>query len=164
MGGLGSGRRSDREPRRLVERSFVLDVRQVLDAGLVPGTEKEISLWAPLILWPVHALVLIRRVDGFVATMWFDIPVGGGLVHLRVDVPERGSHRRIYLRCPRPDHPADTRALVAKLYWPVGDPGGFGCRRCHRLAYQSQRTRRGESQWMRRVRIAAAQSVAVEQR
>jgi len=25
--------------------------------------------------------------------------------------------------------------LVAKLYWPVGDPGGFACRACHKLVY-----------------------------
>lgn len=157
MGGLGSGRVLGREPRRLVERSFVLDIGQVLTTGLVPGTEGEITLWATLIVWPVHALFLIRSVEGPVATMWFDPPVGGGPIHLPIDVPARGSHRRRTFVCPRPDHAAGTPALVAKLYWPVGEPGGFACRACHKLAYRSSQTRRDEPQWMRRLTIEAAQ-------
>jgi hypothetical protein len=83
---------------------------------------------APLIAWPVQVTFLIRRVDGYVATVWFDRPVSGGLVHILIDVPPPGSLRRRHFVCPRPDHAAGTPTLVAKLYWPVGDPGGFACR------------------------------------
>jgi hypothetical protein len=156
MGGLGSGRQLGREPRRLVERAFALDIKQVLTTRLLPGTQGEIDLWAPLIAWPVHALFLIRSVESIVVTIWFDRPIGDRLLHLPIDVPPAGSQRRRYFVCPRLDHAADAPALVAKLYWPVNDPGGFACRRCHKLTYRSQQTRREEPQWMRRLRIAAA--------
>jgi len=138
-----------------VERSFVLDVRHVLEAGIAPGTQGDLTLRATLVAWPIRARFLVRRVEELVVTLWFDHPVGGGPIHLPIDMPARGSHRRCTFVCPRPDHAADTPALVAKLYWPVGEPGGFACRRCHRLAYQSQQTRRGEPQWLRGVRVAA---------
>ena len=157
MGGLGSGRRSDREPRRLVESCFILDVREILATRLKPGTYREFQITAPLIAWPVHALLLVRSVEGPVATIWFDPLVGGGLAHLAVEVPPRGSSRPRYLRCPRPNHPVDQPRLAAKLYWPVGDPGGFACRGCHRLTYRSQRERRERPLWLRRRIIEAAQ-------
>ena len=157
MGGLGSGRRLGHEPRRLVERSFALDIREVLPAGSTPGRRGDLTLWAALILWPVRATYLVRDAGELVVTLDWDCPFGGSFVHLPVHVPARGSHRSKHFRCPRPDHPANAPALATKLYWPVGDPGGFACRRCHRLAYASQQTRSGEPRWMRRVMSEAAQ-------
>jgi hypothetical protein len=157
MGGLGSGHHHlGSTRRRVVERAFALDIGQVLATRLVPGTRGEFILWAPLIAWPVHLMFLIRHVDSFVVTIWFYRPVSGGLVHIPIDVAPAGSHRRRYFVCPRPDHATSAPVLVAKLYWPVNDPGGFACRRCHKLTYRSQQTRREEPEWMRRVRIAAA--------
>jgi len=160
MGGLGSGRRLGQEPRRLVERSFALDIREVLPAGSTPGRRGDLTLWAALILWPVRASYLVREAGELVVTLDWDSPFGGGLVHLPVHVPVRGSHRGRHFRCPRPDHPANASALATKLYWPVGDRGGFACRRCHRLAYASQQIRRGEPQWWRRLRMEAESDAA----
>ena len=157
MGGLGSGHHLGHEPRRLVERSFVLDVREVLAWGLVPGTQGDLTLRAPLIAWPLHAQFLVRRLEGPVVTIWFDREIGNGVAHIPIDEPPRGSHRRPLFVCPRPRHPADTPACALRLYWPFGDRAGFACRACHKLAYGSQQTRREEPQWMRRVRTAAAE-------
>lgn len=162
MGGLGSGRRDGREPRRIVERAFALDIEQVLGTGLVAGAQAEITLWAPLIAWPVDVRFLIRRVDGYIATVWFDRPVTGGLVHLSIDVPARGSHRRRRFMCPGPDHAASAPVLVSKLYWPVGDPTGLACRTCHKLAYRSTRGPGETPVWLRRLRIAAGLSAEPE--
>ncbi len=156
MGGVGSGRRSDREPRRLVERAFVLDIIDVTGGPLRPGRSGDLTLWAPLVVWPVYARFLIRRVDSIVATVWFDLPIGGAVAHLAIDGPVRGSHRR-YFVCPRPNHPARVSPRAARLYWPVLDPSGFACRSCHNLAYRSQQARREEPRWMSRLRLAAGQ-------
>jgi hypothetical protein len=51
--------RFDKEPRRLVERSFALAIEEVLATRLIPGTWREIELRAPQILWRVHAVLLI---------------------------------------------------------------------------------------------------------
>src|SRR5450759_4355259 len=116
MGGVGSGRKLDGEPRRLVERCFVLDVERVLEAGREPGTLSDIEIWAPLIVWPVKAIVLI-------------------------EITEKESHRRAYFLCPGQDHRRPERRFT-KLYWPVGDSRGFACRDCHRLAYWTSQSRR----------------------
>jgi hypothetical protein len=91
MGGLGSGRQLGREPRRVVERAFALDIKQVITTRLVPGTQGEVDLWAPLIAWPVHAFFLIRSVESIVVTMWFDRPIGDRLLHIPIDVPPPGA-------------------------------------------------------------------------
>lgn len=140
MGGVGSGGKLDGEPRRLVERCFVLDVERVLEAGRKPGTLSDIEVWAPLIVWPVEAIVLIRRTDTLVATVLYSGAFGGGLDHLPIEVAERGSHRRAYFRCPAADH-EDPERQFAKLYWPVGDRRGFACRDCHQLTYWVRQSR-----------------------
>ena len=140
MGGVGSGGKLDREPRRLVERCFVLDVERVLEAGREPGTLSDIEIWAPLIVWPVKAIVLIRRVDTLVATVLYSGVFGGGLDHVPIEIAERGSHRRAYFMCPGQDH-KKPECRFTKLYWPVGDSHGFACRDCHRLAYWTSQSR-----------------------
>jgi hypothetical protein len=87
---------------------------QVLTTRLVPGTQGEITLWAPLIAWSVDALFLIRRVESIVVTMWFDRPIGDRLLHGHIDVPPPGSQRRRYFVCPGPDHAAGTQAPTAR--------------------------------------------------
>ena len=71
MGGVGSGGRLDGEPRRLVEWCFALDVERVLEAGREPGTVSDMEIPATLIVWPVRAIVQIRRTDTLVATVLF---------------------------------------------------------------------------------------------
>jgi hypothetical protein len=140
MGGVGSGRRLDGEPRRLVERCFVLNVERVLEAGREPGTLSDIEIRASLIVWPVRAIVLIRRTDTLVATVLFEGLFGGGLDHLPIEIAEQGSHRRAYFLCPRSEHASRPRRS-SKLYWPAGDERGFACRDCHRLAYWTSQSR-----------------------
>ena len=155
MGGLGSGRRFDREPRRLVERAFVLDVRELTAGPLRPGRQGDLTLPAPLVVWPVHAHFLIRRLDGIVATVWFDPPVRGGSAVFAVDVPVDGTRGQPYLVCPFATHSDRAHRRAVRLYWPVTDPSGFGCRRCHNLAYRSQQVRPGMPGWLQKIRRAA---------
>jgi hypothetical protein len=161
VGGLGSGRRAEREPRRLVERSFVLDIADPQRTGLVPGRQGWLVLRAALMAWSVRARFLIRNVDGMVATMWFEPPVGRGVTNLWIDMPRSGSRRRPYFVCPGPDHRSGTSRRVARLHWPALDPRGFACRACHRLAYRSSQTR-GDPAWMRRLKVAAGLAAPAE--
>ena len=140
MGGVGSGRKLDGEPRRLVERCFVLDVERVLEAGREPGTLSDIEIRASLIQWPVKAIVLIRRTDTLVATVLFEGLFGGGLDHVPAVVDEGRTGRRAYFLCPDPGHRAPGRRF-SKLYWPAGGDRGFACRDCHRLAYWTSQSR-----------------------
>ncbi len=154
MGGLGSGRRQNHEPRGLVERAFVLDVGDLTRGGLVPGRQGRLRLSAVLIAWRIDARFLIRKARDISVTVWFDHPTGHVLSELVIDVALPSSHRRAYLVCPRSDHGAGVSRLAARLYWPALDPGGFACRECHELAYLSSRTR-GEPAWISRLKVAA---------
>lgn len=140
MGGVGSGRRLDGEPHRLVELCFVLAVEQVLEAGREPGTLSDIEIRASLIVWPVRAIVQIPRTDTLVATVLFEGLFGGGLDHVPAVVDEGRTGRRAYFLCPDPGHRAPRRRF-SKLYWPAGGNRGFACRDCHRLAYWTSQSR-----------------------
>lgn len=145
MGGHGSGKRPDDQRRRLVERSFALDVSDLQVEGFEPGTEGLVRIRAPLIAWPLTGHYLIWNPGERVVTFWFDI---GFNVDVRVDVPQPGSHRRTYFRCPRPEHQAGAGTLSARLYWPPFDPKGFACRACHKLAYRSSQARHERPLWL----------------
>lgn len=159
MGGIGSGNRSGREPRRLVERCFAIEIKEILAIGLMPGTQHVIDLRAPLLAWSVRARFMIRHVHGVIVMLWFDPAVNGGFTEVSVDVPKTGSHRRRYFVCPGPDHPTNAPKHVARLYWPVADAHGFACRSCHNLSYRSSQTRRDEPLWMRRLRLNATRRI-----
>lgn len=86
--------------------------------------------------------------------MW--VGLGTDLVRTEVDLARsvlRSGGLRVYLRCPGlPGHECGAR--VAKLYWPLEPPGGFACRRCHRLVYRSSQTRR-DHVWFQRLEAEA---------
>jgi hypothetical protein len=151
MGGHGSGKRFDSAPRRLVERSFGVDVRDLNRRGLEPGTEGSVELRAALLAWRLPGRYAIREAGGRFATIWF---VNGLTVHLPIELPEPRSYRQPYFRCPHPRHQDPAKRLAARLYWPVLDPAGFACRACHRLAYRSSQARTAQPLWMRRMLIS----------
>jgi hypothetical protein len=142
VGGFGSGRRFRWDLRTLVEHCFVLNVAVLAGRPLTPGDEGTVALRSAGCRWEWPAQYLVRRLDGFVLTLWRR--VGDGVV--RQDIPIVASAlvsggERAYFRCPgKPGQPCGWR--VAKLYAPRFGALPFAFRACHRLAYRSSQTRR----------------------
>jgi hypothetical protein len=114
----------------------------VLDADTIPrpihaGNEGPLDLTIRALSQRVQVTYLIRDDGaGFELDVWTPTETRWLMSRIRLDdLPIFSGRARTYLRCPA----CGTRVL--KLYWPLEGGGGFGCRRCHQLAYRSSQER-----------------------
>ncbi len=136
MGGYGSGRRRSYDCRRQVEWSWVLDA-DTIPRPIRAGNEGALDLTIRALSQLVQVTYLIRDDGaGFELDVWTPTETHWLMSRIRLDdLPIFSGRARTFLRCPA------CGALVVKLYWPLLGPGGFGCRRCHQLAYRSSQER-----------------------
>jgi hypothetical protein len=147
MGGLGSGRRKDRERKTLVSY-WVLDVDQLAKKGcLQPGWfgtcrwivgNEDVSLNLRAEAKRVHLSYPVRVGD----RDWRDVTDTIPIVHL----PCRFGGSRAYFLCPGPCG-TDCGRRITKMHL---SNRYFLCRHCAKLAYASQ----FEASWQRALRRA----------
>jgi hypothetical protein len=157
MGGPGSGQRVDYRRRTRVEWCWVLNA-DTLPRPIRAGAEGIVTLRMRLGLSIAELGYLIRNDgDGFVLDTWAATTPSDAPMRFRltlVSLPFGGA--RTYVHCPgiSPHQPCGRR--VTKLYWPMTDTRGFGCRACCELAYTSSQERRRSIQellaWVERPR------------
>jgi hypothetical protein len=155
VGGLGSGRRFPRARKQQVEECFVLDVAFLAGRPRVPGEEGTITLPSAALNGEWPALYIVRRVDGFVLTLWRAVRDGTVRQDFRLVTSALASGgERVYFLCPGWPDRQPCASRVAKLYAPWFGAQPFLCRSCHHLAYRSSQTRK-DPVWFERLKAEA---------
>ena len=123
MGGYGSGRRQSLDRHRQVESCLILDA-DTIPRPIVAGSEGDIDLTLRLAPDRVHCSYLLRcDARGFELVLWTPAGTPWLMSRIRLDhVPSVLGGARPYLLCP------SCRSRALKLYWPLEDAGGLGCR------------------------------------
>jgi len=142
MGGCGSGVRLGATPKHQVEWCLVLDVGLLAGRPITHGDEGPVALRAASCAWHVEASYRVQNAGRCELSVW--LPLKSTWVRSDIElvtVRLASGGKRPLMLCPGlPGGPA-CGGRVAKLYWPLFGRGAFGCRDCHRLAYQSSQAR-----------------------
>jgi hypothetical protein len=138
MGGLGSGNRYRRKPRkRTVEESLELSIQYIrkrIDAG---GFDTITWTWTSGRKSEIGCLVTKNNDSPMVALQycWCDTE-NVSMIGRLVPTPTQFGGRRWWFTCPLIVNGMACRRRVGKLYLPPGKKY-FGCRKCYNLTYQS---------------------------